>query len=420
MIRNLRQTENAVKNYRERERERIRTYPGILGDGAGNVTTTKTGWYFVRLRADNNKVVKAQNVGNLPPVEATPVDLSKVLETGGSHYAILRISGQASFAQGITDSGYVSAHAFQHEWGDFGYGGFDPLSIYGHAVVPLRAQAQAIPDYTLYVNPGFYINGVNEIYWAGGNSPVFTLPVGTFIAAGRRCDLLYFATDDTLKVAQGTPTGDGSTPARPGTPSDATWLLSYVYLDSTMASIQEQDLEDARPFGSVLLPSTITPSAHDILSAQHGDTLAAAVQQGDLIRGNGTPKWSRLSAKSAGFFVQGDGTDVVSAPFDWDSASAGAGADMVHDHSSDAEGGVLAGYATIDGHLHGLGRWIADGAATTFDLPDVAEYLEIAGDNFLIVDPTIYSLSADGTQLVFDSAPVIDHIITANYVIATV
>lgn len=35
--------------------------------------------------------------------------------------------------------------------------------------------------------------------------------------------------------------------------------------------------------------------AHDILSASHGDTLAAAVVAGDIIIGNATPKWSRLA-----------------------------------------------------------------------------------------------------------------------------
>lgn len=37
------------------------------------------------------------------------------------------------------------------------------------------------------------------------------------------------------------------------------------------------------------------PAAHDILSASHGDALAGAVVDGDVVIGNVTPKWSRLA-----------------------------------------------------------------------------------------------------------------------------
>ena len=46
------------------------------------------------------------------------------------------------------------------------------------------------------------------------------------------------------------------------------------------------------------------PTAHDLLAASHGDTLADAVTDGDIIIGNVTPKWSALaiSAPAATFF----------------------------------------------------------------------------------------------------------------------
>jgi hypothetical protein len=37
------------------------------------------------------------------------------------------------------------------------------------------------------------------------------------------------------------------------------------------------------------------PAAHDILSASHGDTVADAATDGDIIIGNATPKWSALA-----------------------------------------------------------------------------------------------------------------------------
>jgi hypothetical protein len=68
-------------------------------------------------------------------------------------------------------------------------------------------------------------------------------------------------------------------------------------------------------------------------------TLAYA--RGKIIRG-GAAAWEGYSAKTAGFILEGDGTDIISKQFDWDDMAAGVGADMVHSHASDAEGGILA------------------------------------------------------------------------------
>src|SRR3990172_1572795 len=48
---------------------------------------------------------------------------------------------------------------------------------------------------------------------------------------------------------------------------------------------------------------------HDILSATHTDTLAAAVIRGDLLVGNSTPRWARLPIGTAGTILRSDGTD---------------------------------------------------------------------------------------------------------------
>jgi len=86
---------------------------------------------------------------------------------------------------------------------------------------------------------------------------------------------------------------------------------------------------------------TIIAIEHNLLSATHGDTVANAAVRGYLIRGDATPEWERFSALTTGFVVQGDGADVISAAFDWDAMAAGAGSDMVHDHSAADEGGEI-------------------------------------------------------------------------------
>lgn len=55
----------------------------------------------------------------------------------------------------------------------------------------------------------------------------------------------------------------------------------------------------------------ISVTAHNLLSASHGDTTAASVVRGDLIAGqSASPLWKRLAIGSANSFVKSDGTDV--------------------------------------------------------------------------------------------------------------
>lgn len=64
--------------------------------------------------------------------------------------------------------------------------------------------------------------------------------------------------------------------------------------------------------------------------------------RGAVIRG-GAVDWEAHSAKTDHFILVGDGTDVASKAFDWDDVTAGAAADMVHDHSAAGEGGQALG-----------------------------------------------------------------------------
>lgn len=51
------------------------------------------------------------------------------------------------------------------------------------------------------------------------------------------------------------------------------------------------------------LSNSRTPTAHNVLSVSHGDTLADSVASGDLMIGNATPKWARLA--------KGDDGDIL-------------------------------------------------------------------------------------------------------------
>jgi len=53
-------------------------------------------------------------------------------------------------------------------------------------------------------------------------------------------------------------------------------------------------------------------TAHNLLSATHGDTTVGTVVRGDIITGQGaTPKWVRLAKGTTGYFLKADATDAV-------------------------------------------------------------------------------------------------------------
>jgi hypothetical protein len=57
-------------------------------------------------------------------------------------------------------------------------------------------------------------------------------------------------------------------------------------------------------------PATWTATAHNLLSATHGDTLADTVIAGDLMVGNATPKWARLPNVAVGSVLASTGVNT--------------------------------------------------------------------------------------------------------------
>jgi hypothetical protein len=63
--------------------------------------------------------------------------------------------------------------------------------------------------------------------------------------------------------------------------------------------------------GHALSEYLTSVTAHNILSATHGDTLTDTVIRGDILYGNATPKWARLAKGGANAVLSGDGTDTA-------------------------------------------------------------------------------------------------------------
>lgn len=70
----------------------------------------------------------------------------------------------------------------------------------------------------------------------------------------------------------------------------------------------------------------------------------------------------------------------------------------------------------LGGHTHGTARWISDGT-TTYELPDIAKELIGVYDNSLRVDSLYVGLSGDRSQVLFETAPTLGHVIIADYIL---
>jgi hypothetical protein len=80
---------------------------------------------------------------------------------------------------------------------------------------------------------------------------------------------------------------------------------------------------------------------------------------------------------------------------------------------------TIASTSTGGGTVIGLDRILGDGSTTAFNLADVAEYVTCVSDSGSVVDPSIYSLSSTRDQVVFGTAPTAGHVLTFQYVEAT-
>ncbi len=91
---------------------------------------------------------------------------------------------------------------------------------------------------------------------------------------------------------------------------------SWIYLPANGAGVKvlKEDASGNPSWAAVDwselsgIPTTFTPTPHNILSVAHGDTLADSVVRGDIMVGNPTPKWARLPKGTANQVLTMDGT----------------------------------------------------------------------------------------------------------------
>lgn len=278
----------AAIDYTKRNTRKL--IPAVLGNNSGTVevTTDELEWVWVRLRSDPNQVVRAYMATAVEPLADLAVEVEWVESVG---YVIRGVATAPVYISNPW-TGSVPAHAAQHERADLGQGGFDPVENHIRSIPELRAQQTVPASLSLYVVQGRYImNGLVYVMPTTTTSAI-SAPAG---ANESRIDLLYIDTAQTLQWVTGVAvvTGGFVSPARPAAPSAGCLPLAYVTIANGQTTLEEDDIEDARVPWTVSGAGAVT--AHNVLSATHSDTLTASVVDGDVIIGNATPKWSRLS-----------------------------------------------------------------------------------------------------------------------------
>lgn len=235
-----------VNAYRQRERDRHKYVLAVAGNNAGTLDVVgRTGFIYMRLRGEQNQVIEVQADASVPLDAGNPYIVEEIHRSGGMRYRVKGIAAEIYADDPRTN--LPGRHGVEHERDDCGDGGSDPTNVHTRAYVPVRAQPQAAPDWTLVVCAGWFRDVNGEAYhYAGGNSPVFT-PPAAWGSVARRCDLLYFDAAHGLTILQGTDiTIDGSEPDQPTLPDPCT-PIAFVYLDSMMTALGvETKIRDPR------------------------------------------------------------------------------------------------------------------------------------------------------------------------------
>lgn len=152
----------------------------------------------------------------------------------------------------------------------------------------------------------------------------------------------------------------------------ATGILSLTSGYVIPTTTEETNWNTAYGWGNHASAGYLTSvTAHNLLSATHGDTTAASVVRGDLVIGSGaTPKWSRLAVGIAGTYLAG-GTEPA-----WVTLNQAAVAGLTTASSPTFAGLALgSGSLTMTGSLGATGArltkgWFADLQTTNAPIID--------------------------------------------------
>ncbi len=281
------------------------------------------------------------------------------------HVLVGRNKAQPGFFQVISvretyvnpASGYVKYHHEQHE--------------FPHADTVWVDRKQLMPLTILVSDGAAFIVRVfgNTTQTATGIQLVNTtdLDLSSYVpATGAKYVSIEVADDGVISVHDGTTAGaiELLTAADIPVPASGKYHLGYVLLHESMPELTNAQVRVAFPLGGVV------STTHAIFSDSEGDPA-------DVTQGFPQPGTSAFAARR----------------------------DHVHHHDPS--------------HSHSLERWNGESGQDTFELSEIVIEIESLLLNGLEEDPLSYSLSADGTQIVLDTALPADMTVIAHTVLET-
>jgi hypothetical protein len=343
--------------------------PVRLGNDSGVVETGIPGRYYAR--QFNGAVITVTNSVHAPP----DFDLHVLVRRSKFQPNIWQITEILEDYDDPATGGRLAYHHEQHE-----EAGPDRLALDRKQIKQLSIR----------------VSGTWKVFLYGA---AVTTPAGIVLIPNQELDLSSYVITAGAKYISIETDEDGTISINDGTPVDSPLLL-------TVADIPPPDpgkyllgfvlFYDGQPGLSdvnirVPMPLSSIPAG---TGTQIGDAPADTPGPSDLF----------------GFW---DIVDELLKSITWEdllNLLEGEFAPLIHDH----EGGGGSG------HVHGLARWNGASGQDTFDLPDVAEYLESVTLNGLDEDPFGYSLSSDGTQILFEDPLSSDTLVIAHYVIGSI
>lgn len=346
-----------------------------LGDSTGQVKSDVPGMVWVRTR--NGDSFEVYN--NVAPEDAgVKVWIGRRRETP----TIWEVISQRD-SYDVPQAPRISYHGAQHMFRAPDEVPVDRKQITQHTIMVSDAD-----DFIVVVYGG-------PITSAGGNAIIQTqfVDLASYLpATGAVYVTIESDSDGILSVNEGVGF-DGATMATPDDiplPSTGKRRLGWVLLFEGQDELLDEHIYVPMPLETNF---NDTSSGNEIHTAPEATTLANADEFGFWQAATGLFKkitWANIIVVLTAIF------DLLYAPID-------------HDH----EGGGGSS------HLHGLARWDS-GGGSTFDYPDIVEYIDTVTLDGLIEDPILYSLSSNRTQLIFDTAITAGIVITSTYVIAQV
>lgn len=345
-----------------------------LGNLDGVVDTGVSGKYYARQA--NGQVITVSNAAKVAPI----FDLHVLVRRSRIQPNIWQITEVIEDYSDPAEQGLIAHHAEQHE-----EEGSDRIMIDRKQVKQLSVRVSGTWDVNLY---GATVPTATGIALVDNQ----TIDLSSYaISAGAKYVSIEVDDSGTVSIHEGAvfASPSAATVDDIPVPDPGKYLLAYVLFYEGQEELVDDNIRVPMPLPIIGKSSGLQISEADPDTPDDADLFGFWDVTDEELK---SIEWIDLVALLTAIF------DLLYEPL----------------------GGGGSGSGGASGHLHGLARWNGASGQTTFDLPDVAEYIDSIMINGLEEDPLVYTLSSDRTQIVLDTALSSDSNVIAHYVIASI